>query len=318
MGSIPRSRQQIYDTRHLPKPTSSTVRATQGSFAGCLRASKEQEKDFIRLCQAHPEKLYVLYDERQINHLAQFCTSPIQNSLMSIDPTFDFGKFAVTPITTHHLMLKSQKTGNHPIMLGPVMIHHRKTYKKHYTLASRVAAANPKLKDVKGIAMDGEEPLQNSFLHIFSNAQPLQDFRHFRQNMDNALKDLGISAKKDRTSFLSDVFGYAENDVYIKELCDSDNEAEFRVMLDSFRPLWKDRETLLIGGTSEKVYNWISTRGEVIFKTMVREPREEAGLGNPPRKAYSNMSEAVNHILSVCCPGPQPVISFVEADSYFA
>lgn len=119
---------------------------------------------------------------------------------MSIDPTFDFGKFAVTPITTHHFMLKSRKTGNHPIMLGPVMIHHRKNYKMYYTLASRVAAANPKLKDIKGIVTDGEEPLQNSFSHVFSNAQPLQDFRHFRQNMDIALKDFGISAKKDRTA----------------------------------------------------------------------------------------------------------------------
>lgn len=46
---------------------------------------------------------------------------------------------------------------------------------------------------------------------------------------------------------------------------------------------------------------------------MIRGPREKAGLGNPPKKAYSNMSEAVNHILLVRCPGPQPVISFVEA-----
>ena len=193
------------------------------------------------------------------------------------------------------------------------MIHHRKTYKTYYTLASGVAAANPKLKDVKGIVTDSKEPLQNSFLHVFSNAQPLWDFRHFRQNMDNALKNLGISAKKDRTPFLNDVFGYVENDVYIKELCDSDNEDEFCVIFDSFRPLWKDREALLIGGASEKVYNWISTRGKVICKTMIREPREKAGLGNPPRKAYSNMSEAINHILSVRCPGPQPVIMFVEA-----
>lgn len=157
------------------------VHATQDSFEDGLRASKEH---FITLCQAHPEELYVLYDDRQINNLAQFCTSPIQSSLMSIDPTFDFSKFAVTPITTHHLMLKSRQTGNHRIMLGPVMIHHRKTYKTYYTLASRVTAANPKLKDIKGIVTDGEEPLQNSFLHVFSNAQPLWDFRHFRQKKD--------------------------------------------------------------------------------------------------------------------------------------
>lgn len=148
-------------------------------------------------------------------------------------------------------MLKCWKTRNDPIMLGPVMIHRRKTYEMYYTLASHVAAANPKPKDV----MDGKEPLQDSFSHIFPNAQPLQDFRHFRQNMENALKNFGISAKKDRSPFLNDVFGYAENKVYIKGLCDSDKEVELCVMLDSFRPLWKDRETLLIGGTSEKVYN---------------------------------------------------------------
>ncbi|CAH3133227.1 unnamed protein product [Pocillopora meandrina] len=74
--------------------------------------------------------------------------------------------------------------------------------------------------------------------------------------MDNALNDLGISTKKDRSPFLNDVFGYVEHEVYVKGLCDSDNEVEFRVMLDSFWPLWKDRETLLIEGTSkEQVYS---------------------------------------------------------------
>lgn len=119
--------------------------------------------------------------------------------------------------------------------------------------------------------------------------------------MDNVLKDLGIFVKKDRIFFFSDVFRYVENDVYIKVLCDFDNEVEFRVMLDFFRLLWKDREILLIGGISEKVYNWIWIRGEVIFKIMVRELREEVGLGNLLRKAYLNMFEVVNYKLSVCC-----------------
>lgn len=107
------------------------------------------------------------------------------------------------------------------------MIHRRKTYETYYTLASHVAAANPKPKDVKGIVTGGEEPLQNSFSHVLPNAQPLQDFRHFRRNMENALQNFGISAKKDRSPFLNDVFGYAENKVYIKGLCDSDNEVSF-------------------------------------------------------------------------------------------
>ena len=70
-------------------------------------------------------------------------------------------------------MLQSSKTGNHPIMLGPVVLHHKKkTYQTYYTLATWVASANPRLHEVRGIVTDGEEPLQNSFSHVFSRAQP--------------------------------------------------------------------------------------------------------------------------------------------------
>ena len=54
-------------------------------------------------------------------------------------------------------MLNSRKTGKHPIILGPVMIHHRKTYQMYHTLSSRIIAANPKLKDIKAVITDGEE-----------------------------------------------------------------------------------------------------------------------------------------------------------------
>ena len=51
------------------------------------------------------------------------------------------------------------------------------------------------------------------------------DFRHFRQNIiDSALKDMGISAKKDRDTFLNDVFGHMEDNVYVKGLCDAEDE----------------------------------------------------------------------------------------------
>lgn len=272
-GSVPRSRQQIYDCRRLPRPASTSTCATQDSFTDCLRASKDQEKDFIRLCMAHPEELYVVYEDRQINDLVRFCTSSVQNTLLSVDPTFDFGKFAVTPVTMHHLMLYSRKTGKHPIILGPVMIHHRKTYQTYHTLASRILAANPKLIDA--IITNGEEPLQNSFNDVFSRAQPLRDFRHFQQNMDSALKDMGISAKKDRDPFLNDVFGHTEDDVYVKGLCDTEDEQEFRVLLDSYRDVWKERVALILSNANERVFAWITNRAELLCKTMIRETRKK-------------------------------------------
>ena len=65
-------------------------------------------------------------------------------------------------------MLNSRITGKHPIILGPVMIHHKKTYQTYHTLASRILAANPKLKDIKAINTDGEELLQKSFHDVYS------------------------------------------------------------------------------------------------------------------------------------------------------
>ena len=38
--------------------------------------------------------------------------------------------------------------------------------------------------------------------------------------------------KKDRDPFLDDVFGHTEDDVYVKGLCDAEDEQEFRVLLD--------------------------------------------------------------------------------------
>lgn len=70
--------------------------------------------------------------------------------------------------------------------------------------------------------------------------------------MDNVLNDLGIFVKKDRIFFFNDVFGYVENEVYVKGLCDFDNEVEFCVMLDFFRFFWKDREILLIERISKE------------------------------------------------------------------
>ena len=234
---------------------------------------------------AHPEELYVVYEDRQINNLVRFCTSSVQNTLLSVDPTFDCGKFAVTPVTIHHLMLNSRKTGKHTIILRPVMIHHRKMYQTYHTLASRILAANPKLKGIKAIITDGEEPLQNSFNYVFSRAQPLRDFRHFRQNMDSALKDMGISAKKDRDPFLNDVFGHTEDDVYVKGLCDAEDEQEFRVLLDSYRDVWKEREALTLSNANERVFAWITNRAERLCKTTIREARKKAGIGSPPKKA---------------------------------
>ena len=70
---------------------------------------------------------------------------------------------------------------------------------------------------------------------------------------------------------------------------------------------------MILSNANERVFAWITYRAEPLCKTMIREVRKKDGLRSPPKKAYTNMSEAMNYVLSVRCPESQPIISFIEA-----
>ena len=70
---------------------------------------------------------------------------------------------------------------------------------------------------------------------------------------------------------------------------------------------------MILSNANERVFAWIRNCAEPLCKTMTREARKKDGLGSPPKKAYTILSEAMNHVLSVRSPESQPIISFIEA-----
>ena len=84
------------------------------------------EKELIRAVEAAPEPL-------------------------CIDPTFNLGAFSVTPITYHNLLVKTTRNGNHPILLGPVLIHQTKTLRPFHYFASTLVHLNPKLSGLQSL-----------------------------------------------------------------------------------------------------------------------------------------------------------------------
>ena len=75
---------------------------------------------FVRSVEAAPEPMCILASNQQLTVIDRFCTSS-SNSVLSVDPTFNLGLFYVTP-TTYHNLLVTTKNGNHPILLGPILI----------------------------------------------------------------------------------------------------------------------------------------------------------------------------------------------------
>ena len=86
---------------------------------------EDPQQRFIRHITMSPEPAIILYTDAQIHDLVRFCTATHKHCVLTIDPTFSLGDFDVTVMTYRHLLVR---TGRHPIMIGPIMIHYRKTF----------------------------------------------------------------------------------------------------------------------------------------------------------------------------------------------
>ena len=105
--------------------------------------------------------------DRQLSDVANFCASEIKFVIMTIDPTFSLGEFDVTVTTYQHLLLQSRRTSNHPIFIGPVMVHYKKSCSAYMFFGSTLLGMRQQLSTLKCFGNDGEEALYGAFEHVF-------------------------------------------------------------------------------------------------------------------------------------------------------
>ena len=87
-----------------------------------------------------------------------------------MDPTFCLGDFDVTVITYRHMMLTSRQTGSPPAMIGPLMIHYKKSFATYLYFSSSLISLRRDLSNIKCFGTDGEEALVDAFRHAFPNS----------------------------------------------------------------------------------------------------------------------------------------------------
>ena len=151
---LPRDRRQIYNFKSahdvkLEKQSIASGLPHSDTLAHVMRQCKETSSGseaFIRSVEAAPEPMCVLATNQQLKDLERFCTdSP--SSVLSVDPTFNLGPFYVTPITYQNLLVETER-GQHPIVLGPVLIHQTKTFQPFHYFASTLIRLNPESVEI--------------------------------------------------------------------------------------------------------------------------------------------------------------------------
>lgn len=116
--------------------------------------------------------------------------------------------------------------GNHPILLGPVLIHQTKTFRPFHYFASTLVRVNPNLMKLRAFATDGESELIKAFDLTFPEAAHLRCTNHLRQNIKDKLRALSIPQEAWK-EFLADIFGAQVGSHFEMGLVDAESESSF-------------------------------------------------------------------------------------------
>lgn len=203
-SDLPRNREQAQNQRRRLLKADKEI----DSVLLVLMNSKRQqlgnrESAFIREVTG-PDLRTVLGFDWQLRDMVRFCTNPAKFAVFGVDPTFNLGKFHLTVTTYENLMLKDRKTGKSPLMLGPMLLHQRKTFDTYNFFFSNLVGLNKEVSLLLAFGTDGEDALIQALSRSFYHALHLRCFGHFKDNCKEQLKSV---PQEVQAEFLADVFG---------------------------------------------------------------------------------------------------------------
>ena len=292
-GSLPRNRKQVANA----KSNSKIEQTAKDPLFSVMEECKQQQSradPFLRMVQAAPDAMCLLANSRQLNDMARFCTDPNQCCVLGIDPTFNLGEFSVTVITYKHLQLIDRQTKKSPVLVGPKLIHQKKSMESYYFLASGIVGLCSQLNSLVAYGTDGEKAIGDAFHIQFPQAKHLLCFIHVRNRISAKLKDLGISGDY-ANAFITDVFGQQQGTHKFCGLVDCDSPQQFDDELLQLQEVWNSREMCVRSSTDAKFYSWFVTYQASNFKEKMLKPvRFSVGLGDIPANYTNNPNESAN------------------------
>lgn len=187
LGQLPRGPWDIYNARYSAKKLESQANERkedfkkQTNYSLCLDsmwtllewAKREEEISkqgiFIEECKIHPDLFIVLANDRQLQGLAQFCTSQREFCVFGVDPTFNIfdRNISLTVTTYRNLKLENKQTGKPPVFIGPLLMHQCKDWKMYSKFAHLIKSESPVLEGILVCGTDGEKALIDGFKKNF-------------------------------------------------------------------------------------------------------------------------------------------------------
>ena len=191
-------------------------------------------------------------------------------------------------MTYQHGMLQDIKTRQHPIMMGPLLVHQKVAF--NY-FCSTLVGLHKGLKQILAFGTDGDKALVS---HNFPFAAQLRCFLHFKKNVEQKLRELGIPSQISQ-EYIANIFGKKVGNTYEEGLVDSCSVQQFNERFEIFKNLWDTREMSFAPASGPRFYHYFQQyQADVVRYHMRKDLRESVGLGCPPSKFTTNASESIN------------------------
>ena len=204
--------------------------------------------------------------------LSRFCTSGKLSHPFSVDPTFSFGKYEVTPFTYKHLFLTCKRTGGAPTFLGPTALQYSKEKSVYKKIVSAVCNSAPTLAEKgKGFITDGGEALHTAVGEVLTHATGLRCFTHFQQNCQEKLRKLGI--QQHQKVFIDTVFGKQDA---CQGILDANTKDELQEKLHASREILKTEETRVTRRKVPLYLKYVNSHEDMMEKCMIGNAKKQA------------------------------------------
>lgn len=246
-----------------------------------LRYAKETDENIVLSHYDFPEDLWILGTDQMCKDLDRFCTSELMSYPCSVDPTFSFGKYEVTPFCYS--------------FIGPTALHHSKSKQTYKKIVDEVTAATKGLaQNAKGFITDGEVALHESLKEGLITARGLRCFAHFQKNCIDKLNSIGIKQKKEQSFFIDCVFSKKEKN---EGILDAWGKRELRAKLDSIKDDLNKKERELLKKDDDyqsQFWQYLNKNFDVMGKNMIGKARSKARLPldneRKPERCFTHQS----------------------------
>ena len=270
--SLPRNEQQVTDIKRRQKRGSS---GSTDELAVVIQKAylEDGDKCFIREMKTLREPAIIAALDWQLDDLVRFCTNEEEFGILTVDPTFSLGDFDVTVTAYRQLILRCRWSSEHPVFIGPVMVHYKKSYSTYLFFASTLLGVRSALSKLKCFGTDGEQALFEAFQTAFPGAIHLFCSLHMKRNIKAKLRDLGVR-QSSQEIVISDIFGQQIGSHQVEGLLDSENDENFEEGCRVIAEKWKNMDAENSGPMHNMFVTWFYRHKYSLIKKSMLKPRQ--------------------------------------------